>query len=233
MPGTSPASIYDDAYAERYDALYLHPWRQKHEANLRHLARLLADLPPRARWLDLACGQAWHFAQFPDAIAKLGVDLSLAQLRRARRRSPGARFVQADMSRVAFPGAAFDLVTAFWAGYCYLDDEARIEALFREAAGWIRPGGALYVEVLPPSHLASFNASRCAAATSFRVLPRTLDYGKWAYEDSGGTHEMTSPPVERFLEWLAPAFAAVESQFDGGFMVDVIARHRLAPPARG
>lgn len=232
MSGTSPASIYDDAYAERYDELYLYPWRQKHQVNLRHLAGLLPRLPPRPRWLDLACGQAWHFAQLPDTIAKFGVDLSLAQLRRARRRSPGARFVQADMSRVAFPEAAFDLVTAFWAGYCYLDDEARIEALFRQAVRWTRPGGALYVEVLPPSHLASFNASRYAAATSFRVTPRTPDYGKWAYEDSGGTHEMTSPPVERFQEWLAPGFAVAESQFAGGFMVDVIARDRLArPPA--
>jgi len=229
MPGTNPASIYDDAYAERYDALYLHPWRGKHEVNQRHLARLLAAMPPRPRWLDLACGQAWHFSQFPDSIAKFGVDLSLAQLRRARRRSPAARFVQADMSRVAFPDGAFDLVTAFWAGYCYLDDAARIEAFFRRAVGWIRPGGALYVEVLPPSHLASFNASRYAAATSFRVMSRTPGYEKWAYEDSGGIHEMTSPPVERFLEWLAPGFFTVESQFAGGFMVDVIARDRRVP----
>ena len=230
MSRSGAAAVYDEDYAERYDALYLHPWRSKHALNLRHLGRILAALPARPRWLDLACGQAWHFSQFSDSIVKVGIDLSLAQLRRAMRNAPAARFLQADMSEVELPDGCFDLVTNFWAGYCYLNSRVRIEALVRKAARWVRPGGALYFEVLPGAHLASFNDSRFAAETRFRVVPTTPDYEEWAYEDSGGLHEMTSPPVEHFLQWLAPSFRRVATHFAGGFMVDLIATGRLPAP---
>jgi len=226
-PSCDVRDIYREDYAELYPALYLSPWRRKHEVNIRNLDRILSALAtPSPRWLDLACGQAWHFSAFPGRARMLGLDLSEAQLVRARRNAPHAEFICGDMSEASFGAGSFDLVSNFWAGYCYLQDRRRIADLFRRAVGWIAPGGALYVEVLLGRDLASFNASDYSRRTAFKVTPLVGDFSEWQYDDVGGHHRMTSPPVDDFLGILSPAFASVEAVHDGGFMVHVIATGR-------
>lgn len=228
-PASPPPVAYDVDYARVYDELYLHPWPRKHRHNEATLRRVLGTLPRRPRrWLDLACGQAWHFSRFPDDVEQLGVDRSPAQLELAARRAPHATFVQADISEVVFPQGRFDLVTNFWAAYAYLDDEAIIADLVRRAVGWIDTGGALYFELLLPDDLTTFNESEFARRTGFRVQPRSTDWRKWAYTDGGGVHDMTSPPVDLFLDALGSAFEHIETQHDGGFMVHLVATGRRA-----
>jgi len=224
-------AIYGEDYAQRYPELYTAPWQRKHELNARNLTGVLDGLPgPAPRWLDLACGQAWHFSAFRERARMLGVDLSEAQLQRARANAPWATFQCADMTQVAFPRCSFDLVTNFWGGYCYLHSTARITALFRDAIGWIAPGGTLYIEVLLGSDLESFNRSRFAQQTGFAVSALSADYTDWAYEDEGGRHLMTSPPLATLLEVIEPSFASVEARHDGGFMVHLIASGRASAP---
>lgn len=221
-------AIYDEAYAERYPSLYLAPWGRKHRINEECLSRLLAGLGlPMPSWLDLACGQAWHFSRFAGRARMVGLDASDAQLARALRNAPHAEYIHRDMSLVDFPRPCFDLVTNFWAGYCYLGSRARIEALLQRIPRWIRPKGALYVEVLLAEDLASFDASRYAEHTGFRVVPLCDDYSDWAYDDVGGRHIMHSPPVSLFLDTLAPHFGNVQAVHDGGFMVHLMATDRL------
>ncbi len=221
------ASLYGEAYAARYPSLYLTPWAQKHRLNAANLARILSQLPgPEPRWLDLACGQAWHFSVFQGKTRQVGVDLSAAQLARARENAPGATLLHANMTEVELEAGAFDLVTSFWAAYCYLGSAARIASLVRRAVDWTAPGGALYFEVLLPRDLEEFNRSHFAARTGFAVSPLTPDYEGWQYEDSGGMHVMTSPPLEAFLDLLSPRFREVEAKHDGAFMVHVIATGR-------
>ena len=108
-------AVYDEDCAGRYEDLYLHPWTYKHNLNVFNLRRILKRLPQKAaRWLDLGCGQAWHFSQFNQGINQVGVDLSIAQLKLAAKRSPAAAFIQADMTQFCLPDAHFDLVTSFW-----------------------------------------------------------------------------------------------------------------------
>ena len=222
-------SIYDEVYAADYPSLYIAPWRNKHEINIANLSRLLAEMSgPGPLWLDLACGQAWHFTAIPDQVRKIGLDLSAAQLTRARANTPEATFVRADMSVPPFRARTFDLVTNFWAAYCYLGSTARIESFLNTSIALVREGGALYFEVLLPKDLESFNRSHFAERTAFSVTPLTSDYTEWSYEDSGGRHVMTSPPLEVFLAPLSAHFEAVEADHDGAFMVHVIARHRKA-----
>lgn len=225
------AALYGEAYAARYPALYIAPWRRKHQLDLANLRRVLDGLGDDPRWLDLACGQAWHFAQLAGRGRQLGVDLSEAQLARARDNAPHAAFLRADVDQLALVPGSFDLISNFWGGYCYLGSEARIAALVARAVEAIAPGGALYFEILVPRDLASFNESRYAGRTGFAVTPLgdapgDAGYADWLYEDVAGRHVMHSPPLEMFVAQVAPWFERVEAAHDGGFMVHLIATGR-------
>jgi SAM-dependent methyltransferase len=223
----SAAAIYCDAYAALYPSLYLAPWRLKHDLNVKNLAQLMQSLKtPVPAWLDLACGQAWHFSMFSGQARMVGLDLSAAQLARAKRRVPTAAFVQMDMARASFPEGSFDLVTNFWAAYCYLASEERIALVLRRALSWIRSAGALYIEVLLAQDLERFNSSQFAGKTGFAVIPRSADYTDWRYEDLGGTHEMISPSLEFFLDIIGPSFSTIKARHDSAFMVHVIATNK-------
>jgi hypothetical protein len=220
-------AIYGESYAAMYPSLYISPWLPKHQLNAKNLAGILDHLHnPLPRWLDLACGQACHFSVFPGRAWMLGLDISEAQLARARVSVPGAAFVCGDLMGASFPAASFDLVTNFWAGYCYLQSRASIAKLWHSAVDWIAPGGALYIEVLLGRDLESFNRSRFSGRTGFVVSPRSDDYSEWEYEDVGGRHVMTSPPLEEFLNVVSPSFHAVDARHDGAFMVHLIATGR-------
>jgi hypothetical protein len=106
---------------------------------------------------------------------------------------------------------SFDLVTMFWAGYCYLDSAERTEALVRNAMCWLRPGGMLYIEVLLARDLASFNESHFSRMNGFTVTPRTRDYEQWVYDEFGGRHWMTSPPLPFFLNIVTPESEEIEA----------------------
>jgi predicted TPR repeat methyltransferase len=223
----APDSLYDDEYAERYDALYLYPWAVKHERNRSSIMQCLGTLErDDPAWLDLCCGQAWHFSQFSDDIRKTGVDLSAAQLKRARRRNPDAEFIHGSVLDVSLPERSFDLVTCFWAAYCYLGNEQSIWSMLERAIGWTREGGALYFEILQPADVASFNDSGFASRTGFRVACTNEDCSRWTFEDTGGVHDMCSPKLEWFLSILKPDFENVGGQHDEAFMTHMIASGR-------
>lgn len=220
------AALYGEAYAARYPELYIAPWRRKHRIDLANLTQILDGLGAAPRWLDLACGQAWHFAMVPGRARQIGVDLSAAQLARARCNAPGAAFLRADLDQLVLPPGSIDLVTSFWAGYCYLGTRARIAALVGRAVDWVAPGGALYFEVLVPRDLETFNRSGYASRTGFAVTPLGDDYQDWQYDDVGGRHVMHSPPLELFLAAVDGRFRRVEAVHDGGFMIHLIATGR-------
>ena len=224
-------AIYRDNYAAIYEPLYITQWPHKHNLNAKNLAAVLQGLSaPMPDWLDLACGQAWHFALFQGRARMVVYDLSQAQLARARARVPYATFVHGDMVRASFPKASFDLVTNFWAGYCYLGSQEQIAAVLNKAVCWIRTGGALYMEVLLARDLDSFNRCHFSEQNGFSVKPRSQDYTEWQYDDVGGRHEMISPPLEFFLDLLAPEFNAIEAKHDSDFMVHLIATGRKHIP---
>ena len=212
MPDEATAftDIYSESYAPAYEKLYIeHPqWRLKRDFNIRVIARLLH---PLGDWLDTCCGQGWHLAQFPRH-RRLGLDMSAAQLERAKERNPGVSFIQADILSYEFPDRQrFALVTNFWSAYSYLDDEARIQALVEKLIRWTAPGGALYIELTTPETLEEFNDSGFAHETGTKVVLQSPDGVRWHFRDPGGVHQMTSPPVEFFTDLIAPHFAAVES----------------------
>ncbi len=111
---------------------------KKHQLNVDNIISILRTLSTgQRRWLDLCCGQAWHFSMIKegvdnglnDRIEKVGGDLSPAQLKRAALGNPTANFILADVLDVFLPQDEFGLVTSFWAAYCYLKNRAKIEII--------------------------------------------------------------------------------------------------------
>ncbi|MCG5514483.1 class I SAM-dependent methyltransferase, partial [Ectothiorhodospira shaposhnikovii] len=197
---------YDEVYAVQYEKYYLSPWPDKHAVNRRILESLIKrQAYVGGIWLDCCCGQAWHFSQFPSGLRQFGVDLSSAQLSRARVRNPDACFVQGNIASLPLPEGSCALVTSFWAGYCYLADPERIRGAMVNLCRAIQPGGDLYIEILLPGDVATFNESDFANRSGFRVVPVTTDYRRWEFHDVGGVHRMYSPPLSLFLD-VAEAF---------------------------
>jgi len=228
--GHSP-TLYDESYADAYESFYLHPWEKKHQLNVDNILSILTTLSTgQRRWLDLCCGQAWHFSMIKDGvdnglddrIEKVGVDLSPAQLKRAALRNPTANFILADVLDVSLPQDKFGLVTSFWAAYCYLNSRDKIEIFLRRAIDWTNIGGTFYLEVLTGEDLMSFNRSPYAHQTGFQVIPRTPDFREWDFSDVGGQHHMTSPPIDFFVDIVSPFFSTVEIKHDSGFMIHLV-----------
>jgi ubiquinone/menaquinone biosynthesis C-methylase UbiE len=91
----------------------------------------------RGRVLDLGCGTGRNLPLLPTGT--VGIDPAGDPLRRARRRAPAARLVQARAECLPFRAGAFDTVVSGLV-FCSVDDPTRGLAEVRRVLG---PGGAL------------------------------------------------------------------------------------------
>jgi SAM-dependent methyltransferase len=121
-----------DAYAQMERAA---PWPR-----MRWLEKLMNLLPQGAAVLDLGCGSG----DPADIILArqhqvTGVDISEAQIRKARQNVPDGTFIQADLGAIAFPPASFDAVVSFYT----LEHLPREEhgLILSRIATWLTLGG--------------------------------------------------------------------------------------------
>lgn len=107
------------------------------------LAEVLRRTPDGSQVLDLGCGAGEPVsAAIADAGHRLtGVDISAAQIERARALIPQATFIESDMTQVDFHPRSFDLIVAFFALF-HVPRELH-ESLFRSLLNWLLPGGRL------------------------------------------------------------------------------------------
>ena len=139
---TDPKRIVEqgyDAIAGRYAE-----WAVTSEPDLRmdHVAKLFELVPSGSGVLELGCGSGVPVAKALAERYKLtGVDISEAQVHRAKVNVPTALLIQSDMTAVRFPAQAFDAVVALFC-ITHVPREEHAELLAR-MRGWIRPGGYL------------------------------------------------------------------------------------------
>ena len=142
-PRTMVESGYD-AVADRYERLELddRPWPR-----MRRLAALLDPLPDGARVLDMGCGNGVPVTRtMAERLEATGVDISGAQIERARRNVPGATFVHGDLMSVDFE-APFAAIAAFYMVE-HLPRELHA-VVFARFHRWLEPGGRLLFTVEP------------------------------------------------------------------------------------
>jgi predicted TPR repeat methyltransferase len=107
----------------------------------RYLGQVIELLPAGGTVLDLGCGGGERLAHLARHFTTTGVDISPEQVKRAHCTVPDARVVQGDMTRLDFPPASFDAVTAFYA-FTHLP-HGELPGLLVRIAQWLRPSGVL------------------------------------------------------------------------------------------
>lgn len=119
-----------------------HAWSHESPVRLGLVQEVLDRLPPGSTVLDLGCGPGDPVTRLlSEQHVVLGVDLSMGQLRLARRLAPDASLVQADLTDVAFAPGSVDAVVSFYAlGHLPSREHA---PLLARIASWLRPGGLL------------------------------------------------------------------------------------------
>lgn len=103
---------------------------------------LVKRLPEGARVVELGCGGGTvETALLAERFRLTGVDLSVEQLRRARRRVPEAEFVHSDFTQVEFEPGSIDAVAAFYS-FNHVPRDL-LPGLFAGIRSWLAPKGLL------------------------------------------------------------------------------------------
>jgi phosphatidylethanolamine/phosphatidyl-N-methylethanolamine N-methyltransferase len=123
------------------------------------------EVPPGGLGLEVGAGTGANFAYHPEGARVVGIDISLAMLRRVRGKPAGggAPLVVADVAALPFADAAFD-----WVAETLVFCEVRSPvAGLRELRRVLRPGGRLVMlEHVRPSGLLGLAADTLSAVTA-------------------------------------------------------------------
>jgi SAM-dependent methyltransferase len=146
------ADWFEEWFGEDYLRIYQH--RDESEAE-RAIELIAAHLPGGEirGVLDLACGAGRHSKPLCERWWTVGLDLSAALLRVARRDTPDAPYVRADMRELPFADESFDLVVNLFTSFGYFEDDrehARVLARVRDA---MKQDGTFVIDFLNASQV--------------------------------------------------------------------------------
>jgi SAM-dependent methyltransferase len=146
------ADWFEETFGDDYLRIYQH--RDETEAE-RAIDLIAAHVRGRdiQSVLDLACGAGRHSKALCERWWTVGLDLSAALLRVARRETPDAPYVRADMRELPFRAESFDLVVNLFTSFGYFDDDqdhGRVLACVRTV---MKPGGTLVIDFLNASQV--------------------------------------------------------------------------------
>jgi ubiquinone/menaquinone biosynthesis C-methylase UbiE len=130
--------------APYYDALISAKDTRHEVAYLERLVARFGRSGGRA-WLDVACGTGRHLELLRPRFRVVGVDLSPAMLRIARRRLPSVRLLQGDMRTLRVPGR-FDVVTCLFSAIGHLRSEHELSRALANFSRHLKPGGVCIIE---------------------------------------------------------------------------------------
>jgi len=132
-----------------------------------------------ARILDVPCGYGRHSAELARrGMDVVGIDLSPAMIREARRRWPartGLRFERGDMRRLDRRNS-FDGVACLFTSFGYFNERENLAVLRRMAAA-LRPGGTLVIDHRNPAFYSKLPSRSWSQPDtgSFILEERTFD----------------------------------------------------------
>ena len=148
----SQASTHEaDWYEEWFGEEYLHIYQHRDETEAERAIELIAtNLVGRQieAVLDLACGAGRHTKVLEERWWTVGLDLSMALLKFARRETIDASYVRADMREIPFAAHSFDLVVNLFTSFGYFDDDREHVRVLSCVKSSLTPGGTLVIDFL-------------------------------------------------------------------------------------
>lgn len=136
----NPRAIVEAGYDAMADEYLTYSTGIVGDPRARFLAMLEQRLAPGSEVLDLGCGAGIpSTAELAVRHHVLGIDISEAQILRARGNVPSARFEKGDFTTAEIAPGSLDAVTAFYS--LTHVPQAEHGELFRRIAGWLRPDG--------------------------------------------------------------------------------------------
>lgn len=121
----------------------VHPFRYGRNLILEDLKRVLDQLPPDARVLDIGSGTG-HLTKWISSMGHeiVGIEPSLEMLGFARKNFPEIKFSEGISSAIPYPDESFDLVVAFEV-FRYLDETENINT-YNEVKRVLRKDGIFF-----------------------------------------------------------------------------------------
>src|SRR6201991_1297330 len=112
------------------------------------MVRLLG-LAPGTTVVDAGCGFGRYCAALQEqGMAATGIDISPAAIREAERRSPGPRYLVADLTQPLPEGVGpFDVLVNLYSSFGYGATEAEDEAMLRAFHAMVKPGGKIVMQL--------------------------------------------------------------------------------------
>ena len=130
---------------------------------------LVSRLPAGAHVVELGCGGgAPETARLAQRFHLTGIDLSEAQLSRARQRVPGADFVRADFTDVELEPGSVDAVAAFYS-FNHVPRDL-LAQLYARVRLWLAPGG-LFLTALGTSDTDNWTGDWLGVSMYFSSWP--------------------------------------------------------------
>jgi SAM-dependent methyltransferase len=152
--GSEEADWFEAWFGEDYLRIYQHRDETEAEHVIDLIARFLEGRDIRSV-LDLGCGAGRHSKALCERWWTVGLDLSAALLKTARREIPDAPYVRADMRELPFAPESFDLVVNLFTSFGYFEDDRENERVLLCVCDTLRPGGTLVIDFLNASQVRS------------------------------------------------------------------------------
>jgi SAM-dependent methyltransferase len=152
--GSEEADWFEAWFGEDYLRIYQHRDETEAEHVVDLIARFLEGHDIRSV-LDLGCGAGRHSRALCERWLTVGLDLSAALLKIARREMPDAPYVRADMRELPFAPESFDLVVNLFTSFGYFEDDLENERVLVRVCDALRRGGTLVIDFLNASQVRS------------------------------------------------------------------------------
>lgn len=150
--GSEEADWFEEWFGEDYLRIYQHRDETEAERVVDLIARFVAGREIRAV-LDLGCGAGRHSRLLCERWWTVGLDLSPALLKIAKREMPDAPYVRADMRELPFAADSFDLVVNLFTSFGYFEDDRENQRVLVCVHDSLRSGGILVIDFLNASQV--------------------------------------------------------------------------------
>ncbi len=212
---------------EHYESDEPH-FRPENQEKVRGRLKALRTRVPGGRLLDVGCGTGFIIHLAVDDFNEIhGVDITPAMMQRVRLDKGNITLHQSSAEKMPFGDATFDAVTA----YSFVDHVEDQDALLREVARVLKPGGIFYADLIPNrlfwQALTSLKAEKAHQLSDIvtREAQMVTDNDKKVEQKFGiaadlfrraepGKEEGGIDPAAFHTTALAAGFAACETTFD-------------------